>query len=149
MPLIRKKKGGSERPKCEFCGKIHSQYEEFCDLTLDGTDANTLEGARKYTIKDIQNKIEHPRDLVFAVLLKSVNEPNWQHFKSQYVAFEEGKGEDGEEAKSELNLDNCFENYSEEEALTGDDRWYCRNCKEHRDIDKKLEIYKAPKILIL
>jgi len=36
---------------------------------------------------------------VFAVLLKSVNEPNWQHFKSQYVAFEEGKGEDGEEAK--------------------------------------------------
>jgi uncharacterized UBP type Zn finger protein len=86
---------------------------------------------------------------VFAVLLKNVNEPNFQHFKSQYVAFEEEKGDGNEEAKSELNIDSCFQNYSEEETLTGDDRWYCRNCKEHRDIDKKLEIYKAPKVLIL
>ena len=80
---------------------------------------------------------------MFAVLLKNVNEPNFQHFKSQYVAFEEEKGDGDEEAKSELNID------SEEETLTGDDRWYCRNCKEHRDIDKKLEIYKAPTVLIL
>lgn len=149
MPMIRKKKGGMERLQCEFCGSKHGQYEEFCDLKLDSTDANTLEGALKVTIKEIQDKIEHPRDLVFAVVLKHVNEPNYQHFKSQYVAFEEEKSEDGDETKSDLNLDSCFKNYSEEETLTGDDRWYCRTCKEHRDIDKKLELYKAPKILIL
>ena len=45
---------------------------------------------------------------MFAVLLKNVNEPNFQHFKSQYVAFEEEKGDGNEEAKSELNIDNCF-----------------------------------------
>jgi hypothetical protein len=42
-----------EKPICEFCGSKHGQYEEFCDLKLDGTDANTLEGARKVTIKNI------------------------------------------------------------------------------------------------
>lgn len=65
------------------------------------------------------------------------------------MAFEEDKNEGGDESKADLNLDSCFKNYSEEETLTGDDRWYCRTCKEHRDIDKKLELYKAPKILIL
>lgn len=65
------------------------------------------------------------------------------------MAFEEEKTDESDDNKSDLNLDCCFKNYSEEETLTGDDRWYCRTCKEHRDIDKKLELYKAPKILIL
>jgi ubiquitin carboxyl-terminal hydrolase 4/11 len=34
-------------------------------------------------------------------------------------------------------------------VLSGDDQWYCRNCKVHRNINKKLELYKVPKILIL
>ena len=53
MPMVRNKKRGMEKPQCEFCGSKHGQYEEFCDLKLDGTDANTLEGARKVTIKNI------------------------------------------------------------------------------------------------
>ena len=53
MPMVRNKKRGMEKPQCEFCGSKHGQYEEFCDLKLDDTDANTLEGARKVTIKNI------------------------------------------------------------------------------------------------
>lgn len=53
MPLLKKKKGYMEKPQCEFCHGKHGPQEEYCDLKLDGTDANTLEGARKVTIKDI------------------------------------------------------------------------------------------------
>lgn len=85
---------------------------------------------------------------MFAVVFKDVNHPQYLHFKSKYVNFRESK-EDDEETKADLNLDSCFMNYREEETLTGNDQWYCRTCKEHRDINKKLEIYKAPKVMIL
>lgn len=48
-----------------------------------------------------------------------------------------------------LNLSACFNGYSAEETLGGDDQWYCNICKEHRDITKKMELYSVPKILIL
>ena len=48
-----------------------------------------------------------------------------------------------------ISLGNCFEGYSAEETLSGDDQWYCNKCKEHRDINKKLELYSVPKILVL
>ena len=48
-----------------------------------------------------------------------------------------------------VTLASCFKGYSVEENLSGDDQWYCRQCKEHRDITKKLEIYRAPKIMCI
>lgn len=53
------------------------------------------------------DKIKTPRPLVFAVVFKDVNNPQYLHFKSKYVNFNEEK-EDGEETKAELNLDSCF-----------------------------------------
>ena len=41
-------------------------------------------------------------------------------------------------------LDACLRAFEEEETLTGADQYYCRHCKEHRDISKKLQIYKLP-----
>ena len=102
------------------------------------------------TIQNILDKMVHERPLVFAVVMRSVNGPDFSFFKSNYVEFKEDQtAAIDSSSKDALNLDNCFSNYSEEETLTGDDRWYCRICKEHRDINKKLEIYKAPKIMIL
>ena len=85
---------------------------------------------------------------MFAVVFKDVNSPRYSDFRSKYVSVEEEKNED-DESKTSLSLGSCFTNYSEEETLTGTDQWYCRVCKEHRDINKKLEIYKAPNVLIL
>ena len=137
-----------QRAQCEFCGSKHTASEEYCGLKLDEVDANTLEGARSVTIQQIVSKMEHKRDLVLAVVLRDVYTPQLLHFRSQYVEFKEQEDEI-DDSKADLNLDHCFKNYSEEETLTGDDRWYCRTCKEHRDIDKKLEVYKTPKVLIL
>ena len=48
-----------------------------------------------------------------------------------------------------IRLDSCFEAFEREELLTGADQWYCNKCAEHRDIHKKLELFKVPKILII
>lgn len=48
-----------------------------------------------------------------------------------------------------MSLYKCIKDFSQEETLSGDDQWYCRKCKEHRDIKKKLELYKVPKILMV
>jgi ubiquitin carboxyl-terminal hydrolase 4/11/15 len=51
--------------------------------------------------------------------------------------------------KDQISLDSCFSAFSREELLTGADQWYCSKCKEQRDILKKLELYRLPKILII
>jgi hypothetical protein len=82
LPLIKKKKGGQEQAECEFCNSKHGRTEEYCDLKIDKADLNQFEEAKKYTIKHILDKIEHPRDLVLVVALKDVNNPQLTHFRS-------------------------------------------------------------------
>ena len=50
---------------------------------------------------------------------------------------------------SKTTLSSCFEAFEKEELLTDNDQWYCNKCQEHRDIHKKLELFKVPKILII
>jgi ubiquitin carboxyl-terminal hydrolase 4/11/15 len=52
-------------------------------------------------------------------------------------------------AKGGLTLDTCFRQFSTEELLSGSDQWYCNKCQEHRDIHKKLELFKVPEILMI
>ena len=40
----------------------------------------------------------------------------------------------------------CF---SQEETLAGNDQWYCKQCKEHVNAFKKMEIYKSPEFLLV
>ena len=48
-----------------------------------------------------------------------------------------------------LNLYNCIDLFTSEEILEGDNKWYCNNCKQFRDVVKKMEIYKSPYYLII
>jgi ubiquitin carboxyl-terminal hydrolase 4/11/15 len=59
------------------------------------------------------------------------------------------KTEKGKSKREAISLDSCFRAFNREELLTGTDQWYCTKCKEQRDILKKLELFKAPKILII
>jgi ubiquitin C-terminal hydrolase len=52
-------------------------------------------------------------------------------------------------SSSKITLSSCFEAFEKEELLTDNDQWYCNKCQEHRDIHKKLELFKVPKILII
>ena len=48
-----------------------------------------------------------------------------------------------------LDLISCFRALSKKEDLDKDNTWYCSTCKEHKEAQKQLQIYKLPKILII
>lgn len=47
------------------------------------------------------------------------------------------------------SLIECLNEFSSAEVLTGDNKWYCQKCKEHRDAEKTIHIWKLPKYLIV
>jgi hypothetical protein len=49
----------------------------------------------------------------------------------------------------ETNIHKCFKNFVKPEKLPENSEWYCPKCKKHVRATKKMEIYKAPHILII
>ena len=92
-------------------------------------------------------KEEYKRDLIFEVMLNEKVEFDINGVKANVVLSGRGKG--GRADSKVVSLDSCFKGFEQEELLDGDDQWYCNKCKEHRDIHKKLELFKIPKILII
>ena len=46
-------------------------------------------------------------------------------------------------------LSECLLDFSAEEKLSGDNVWRCEKCKENKSSKKKMEIWKAPNVLIV
>ena len=44
---------------------------------------------------------------------------------------------------------NCLQQFSKREQLSENDKYYCKKCKKHVRAFKKLDIWKAPNILII
>ena len=49
----------------------------------------------------------------------------------------------------EVSLNDCLDQFKLTERLDKNNEWYCNVCKEHVRAFKKLEIYHAPKLMIL
>ncbi|KAG7552658.1 Peptidase C19 ubiquitin carboxyl-terminal hydrolase [Arabidopsis thaliana x Arabidopsis arenosa] len=47
-----------------------------------------------------------------------------------------------------ISLFSCLEAFLAEEPLGPDDMWFCPSCKEHRQANKKLDLWKLPDILV-
>ena len=47
------------------------------------------------------------------------------------------------------NIYNCFDHYTKDEHLTGDNAWYNEETNSHQDAKKKMVFWKLPKILII
>lgn len=156
LPHVKSGTYTKTKAKCEFCEEKHGYREEHCELKINEQDVNEdLDLAKKITVADLKNQMEHKRRLIFAIVIKNTRETvNIRELGTKYRKFSKrGAGADGksleEMAADVITLANCFEGYSAEETLSGDDQWYCNKCKEHRDINKKLELYSVPKILVL
>ncbi|WVQ75606.1 hypothetical protein IAR50_005234 [Cryptococcus sp. DSM 104548] len=52
-------------------------------------------------------------------------------------------------AGKQINIEDCLDEFSKEETLGEDDLWYCPVCKKHQAATKRLEIHKAPDILVI
>lgn len=48
-----------------------------------------------------------------------------------------------------INLDQCFECFTQTETLKDDNLWYCSSCKEHRAARKTMTIWTCPNILVI
>ena len=53
------------------------------------------------------------------------------------------------ESSKEINIYDCFKKFVKEEILEEHNEWYCSKCKQHQRASKKIDIYKAPNILII
>ncbi|KAJ3179960.1 CSN-associated deubiquitinating enzyme Ubp12 [Gaertneriomyces sp. JEL0708] len=53
-----------------------------------------------------------------------------------------------EDQQKPITLQDCLDEYRKEETLGEDNSWYCPQCKEHRAIKKKLDIWTVPEILV-
>jgi len=49
----------------------------------------------------------------------------------------------------EVSLLDCFDTFTSEELLTGDEMPTCEQCKARRECSKRFSIYKLPKVLVL
>ncbi|KAJ3411208.1 ubiquitin carboxyl-terminal hydrolase [Chytridiales sp. JEL 0842] len=52
------------------------------------------------------------------------------------------------EPQNPLTLHNCLHDFMKEETMADTDTWYCPQCKDHRKIKKKLDIWSLPEILV-
>jgi len=57
-----------------------------------------------------------------------------------------GATKSGERA---VDLQQCFQMFTETDQLPETDAWYCNRCKEHREAFKKMEFWSMPPILVL
>lgn len=61
---------------------------------------------------------------------------------------ERRRGVDGATRKPTITLDQCLTEFTKEERLGEDDMWYCSSCKDFKQATKKVEIWKAPDVLV-
>lgn len=48
-----------------------------------------------------------------------------------------------------ISLDKCFKYFSENEVLDSRNQWFCKHCQKNVNANKKMDIWSAPKILII
>lgn len=48
-----------------------------------------------------------------------------------------------------VSLDECLDAFGKMETLSADNAWYCPKCKEHRQANKKFELWKIPDIVVI
>lgn len=65
------------------------------------------------------------------------------------------KTKEGDEPKlftprsSNVQLEQCLNEFKQVETLDEDNKWYCNKCKDFVQADKTLEIYRIPRVLII
>ena len=51
--------------------------------------------------------------------------------------------------KNGVTLDECLDEFGKMETLSENNSWYCPRCREHRQANKKFELWKVPDILVM
>lgn len=123
--------------ECFFCGEKRC---ENCELKYD----------ENMTVADLLAKIKDPDfKLEFEVYFDNIPEGLDLDTLHTYEELSKMKGGEDIEKDKNINIYQCFEQFEEPEQLGEENAWYCSNCKEHKRATKKMEVYKAPPILMI
>jgi ubiquitin carboxyl-terminal hydrolase 4/11/15 len=126
--------------ECFFCGERRC---ENCPLKCD---ENAL-------LKDILAKIkedDHEYQLEFYFdNLPDFVEISKLNAYSDFNKSHSSDKKDENEKEPEVTIYDCFDLFRVPEQLGEENAWYCNKCKEHKRATKKMEIYKAPEVMMI
>ncbi|CDW86593.1 ubiquitin carboxyl-terminal hydrolase [Stylonychia lemnae] len=133
---------GTTQESCAFCNKSHKGSN--CSFDLGDS----------MTMRQVLSKVKKNLDLELALIFnpnscldisKLQNIQYKDHETYQPILFKKHPVK----IKNAISIYDCFNWFSQEETLTGNDMWYCPTCKSHQIALKKMEIYKCPDYLIV
>jgi hypothetical protein len=138
------------RSKCIFCGRRHKLNDDTCDIRSgEFQSGNDLEkGGRQiqlgYLLKQAK---KNNQVLVLEAMVNTELEPQTELLQAQFKSGDKLLGKTP--SSHQLSIDSCFRQFSKQELLSGQDQWFCSKCKEHRDIHKRLELFRIPEVLMV
>jgi ubiquitin carboxyl-terminal hydrolase 4/11/15 len=128
--------------ECFFC---NDRRCDNCDLAMSDT----------VTLQDIAAKIKD-NDFKLELEVYFENMPDYVELARLNSCVDYNKNvktpSSPEEAKKEssaVTIYDCFKQFMVPEQLGEDNQWYCSRCKEFQRATKKMEIYKAPPIIMI
>lgn len=128
----------SSKSSCEFC---EEKKCENCRI-LQIFDLNQ-------TIINISKRIKIARPICLLVKFKTMQKAKF--FNDEIFPFnlDDLSSKALISKSSHITLYDCLNLFRTEERLEKDNAWYCSKCNKHQEATKKMEIYKAPNILII
>jgi len=159
MPyLLRVENTSGYSQDCHFCGNYNCKKN--CPLPF--TQATTVldmlhkvgveDNVSFYADKSKNIDTKGKNDFIINLVWHKDFNKDWQRHLSSVVDGPKLTNEDETSSKKQddiISIDDCFSMFNEEEILDEDNKWYCNKCKEHVQATKKLEIFRAPPILIV
>lgn len=143
--LISNARGTQE---CYFCGdkrcencELECSNQKRLDQLLTRIKDKSFQLSMELCFQNMPTEIELGRLNTCIDLQKKLREEKGD---------DASKSEPKEEKKEpEVQIYDCFRQFEQPEQLGEDNQWYCSKCKKHQQAIKKMEIYKAPPILII
>lgn len=162
------------RIRDQFAGFEQQDCQEFLTFMLDGLHEDLNSNGDKERLKELTDEEEHRREQMTVRLASTIE---WErylksnfslivdttqgqlqsrlrclscgHTSTTYSAFSCLSLPIPAARGPRVTLQDCFNLFTAEEILDGDDAWRCPKCKTHRRSSKTLRIARLPSILII
>jgi ubiquitin C-terminal hydrolase len=136
-----------------YNGKLVALYNTKDNSSKENDSYRTKSYGSSYSIasENKSAKVEmEPKDLIIIVTWK----PALLKFLFGETKFKVFSPKESEEVVKKpeaqpISLEECIQEFIKEEILTDENKWFCPHCKEDREAYKKMDIWKAPEILIV
>ncbi len=124
---------------CMFCGNFNCRFCSFNKrFSQNESIAYMLSKSEHiYLYADFQNENINPYSKVLKMLIDATG-----NIFSNLSAKSKNK-------KKAISIYQCLDLFLKEEKLTTENQWYCPKCKEHRNANQKLDLYRCPPYLII